>query len=52
MPRQKKQRLKKRADGYYVCRYKDQWFWSLDEADCLAQRQEYKDLEKACAHPE
>lgn len=47
MPRAKKQRLKRRADGYYVCRYKDQWFYSLDEADCLAQREEYKSLEKS-----
>lgn len=47
MPRAKKPHLKKRKDGYYVCRYKDQWFYSLDETDCLAQRQEYKDLEKA-----
>ena len=46
MPRQKRQRLKRRADGYYVCRYKDQWFYSLDEDDCLAQRDEYKRLEK------
>lgn len=46
MPREKKQRLKRRADGYYVCRYKDQWFYSLDEDDCLAQRKEYKRLEK------
>lgn len=45
MPREKKQRLKRRSDGYYVCRYKDQWFYSLDEADCLAQRKEYKRLE-------
>ena len=46
MPRQKKQRLKKRADGYFVCRYKDQWFYSLDEDDALAQREEYKRLER------
>ena len=46
MPRQKKQRLKRRADGYYVCRYKDQWFYSLDEDDCLSQRETYKRLEK------
>ena len=46
MPRQKKQRLKQRADGYYVCRYKDQWFYSLDQDDALAQREEYKRLEK------
>ena len=46
MPREKRQRLKKRADGYYVCRYKDQWFYSLDHDDALAQREEYKRLEK------
>ena len=46
MPRQKKQRLKRRADGYYVCRYKDQWFYSLDEDECLELRNEYKRLEK------
>lgn len=46
MPRVKKQRLKRRSDGYYVCRYKDQWFYSLDEEDCLAQREEYKRLEQ------
>lgn len=46
MPREKKQRLKKRKDGYYVCRYKDQWFYSLDHDDALSQREEYKRLEK------
>ena len=46
MPREKRQHLKRRADGYYVCRYKDQWFYSLDEDDCLEQRKEYKRLEK------
>lgn len=46
MPREKKQRLKRRADGYYVCRYKDQWFYSLDPDDALAQREEYKKMEK------
>ena len=46
MPRAKKPHLKRRADGYYVCRYKDQWFYSMDEADCLAQRDEFKRLEK------
>ena len=46
MPRAKKQHLKKRADGYYVCRYKDQWFYSLDEDECLELRKEYKRLEK------
>ena len=46
MPREKKQHLKQRKDGYYVCRYKDQWFYSLDGDDALAQRAEYKRLEK------
>ena len=46
MPREKKPKLKRRKDGYYVCRYKDQWFYSLDEDDCLEQRKEYKRLEK------
>lgn len=46
MPRQKKQRLKRRSDGYFVCRYKDQWFYSLDEDECLELREEYKRLEK------
>lgn len=47
MPRQKKQRLKKRRDGYFVCRYKDQWFYSMDEDECLELRKEYKRLEQA-----
>lgn len=46
MPRTRKQHLKRRADGYYVCRYKDQWFYSLDEDDALEQRKEFKRLEK------
>ena len=46
MPREKKQHLKRRADGYYVCRYKDQWFYSLDEDEALEMRKEYKRLEK------
>lgn len=46
MPREKRQHLKKRADGYYVCRYKDQWFYSLDEDEALELRKEYKRLEK------
>lgn len=46
MPREKKQRLKRRADGRYACRYKNQWFYSADPDDALAQREEYKRLEK------
>ena len=46
MPREKKQKLKKRKDGRYACRYKDQWFYSYNHDDCLAQREEYKRIEK------
>lgn len=46
MPRQKKQVLKKRADGRYACRYKDQWFYSYDPEECLKLREEYKEAEK------
>ena len=46
MPREKKQKLKKRADGRYACRYKDQWFYSTDPDEPLAMREEYKRLEK------
>lgn len=48
MPRQKKQHLKRRADGRFACRYKDQWFYSSEsDEDALAQRDEYKQLEKS-----
>lgn len=46
MPRARKPTLKKRADGRYACRYKDQWFYSYDPDDALAQREEYKRLER------
>ena len=47
MPREKKQRLKKRKDGRFACRYKDQWFYSfISDDDALAQREEYKRLER------
>lgn len=46
MPREKKQHLKRRKDGYFVCRYKDQWFYSLDEDEALEMRKEYKRLER------
>ena len=46
MPRQKKQVLKKRADGRFACRYKSQWFYSTDPDDCLRQREEYKEAER------
>lgn len=47
MPRAKKQHLKKRKDGRYACRYRDQWFYSYDPDEALAMREEYKRLEKA-----
>lgn len=46
MPRAKKQHLKKRKDGRYACRYKDQWFYSTDPDEALEMREEYKRLEK------
>lgn len=47
MPREKKQKLKKRADGRYRCRYKGIEFYSTDPDDALEQREEYKRNEKA-----
>lgn len=47
MPREKKQVLKKRADGRFACRYKDEWFYSYESSDdALQQRQDFKDAEK------
>ena len=46
MPREKKQKLKKRPDGRYACRYHTQWFYSYDPDDCLRQREEFKAAEK------
>lgn len=46
MPRQKKPRLKRRADGRYACRYKDKWFMSTDPDEALAARDRYKQQEK------
>lgn len=42
MPRPKKQKLKKRADGRYRCVYKGQYFYDTDPDVCLAKREEYK----------
>lgn len=48
MPREKKQKLKKRADGRYRCKYKGIEFYStISSDDVLAQREEYKRNEKA-----
>ena len=46
MPRGKKVRPTKRRDGRYVCRYKNQYFYSDDPDDCLAQRERFKELER------
>lgn len=42
MPKVKKQVLKKRKDGRFACRYKDQWFYSaISSDDALQQREQY-----------
>ena len=46
MAREKKQRLKKRADGRFACRYHGQWFYSYDHDDCLRQREQFKEAER------
>lgn len=46
MARAKKQHLKQRPDGRYVCRYKDQCFYGNTEEEALAAREEYKQAEK------
>ena len=46
MPRAKKQKLKKRPDGRYACRYHGQWFYSYDNDDCLRQREQFIEQER------
>lgn len=47
MPRLKKQKLKQRKDGRFVCRYKDKFFYSfISSDDALDQRDEYIRQEK------
>ena len=46
MARPKKQRLKKRADGRFACRYHNQWFYSYDHDHCLKQREAFIEAEK------
>lgn len=41
-----KQKLKKRKDGRYACRYHGQWFYSKDPDDCLKQREDFKRKER------
>jgi patatin-like phospholipase/acyl hydrolase len=44
MPREKKQVLKKRADGRYACRSGNQLFYSsVSSDDALAQRKAYRE---------
>lgn len=48
MPRQRKERLKRRKDGRFRCVYKGITFYSYDSAeDALRQRDEYKEQERA-----
>lgn len=42
MPRKKKQHLKQRADGRYLCRYQGVCFYGRTEAEALAARDDYK----------
>lgn len=46
MPRIKKQHLKRRKDGRFCCRYKDQFFYGDTEDEALDAREQYKRLEK------
>ena len=47
MPRQRKERLKRRKDGRFRCVYKGMTFYSYDSAeDALRQRDEYKEQER------
>lgn len=41
-----RQHLKKRKDGRYACRYKDQWFMGNTESEVLEAREAYKLQEK------
>lgn len=47
MPRIKKQHLKQRKDGRYACWYKGKFFIGTDEQAVLAEREAYKQAEKA-----
>lgn len=47
MPRQKKQRLKRRPDGRYRCAYKGRLFYGYTVDEVLEAREEYKHQEAA-----
>lgn len=46
MPREKKPRLKKRADGRYRCKYHDMYFYGSSPEEAIDARDEYKKIEK------
>ena len=46
MPRQKKQHLKQRRDGRYVCKYKGKQFMGSTEEEALSAREKYKNAER------
>ena len=46
MPRQKKQHLKQRRDGRYVCKYKGEQFMGSTEEEALSAREKYKNAER------
>ena len=47
MPRAKKPHLKRRKDGRFACRYREQWFYGATEEEALAAREAYKRAEAA-----
>lgn len=51
MPRPKKPKPKRRADGRFVIRYDGQWFystpWAPDASECFQQKEEYIRLKQA-----
>lgn len=51
MPRQKKQHLKRRADGRYCCKYHGIQFMGNTEEEAFAAREEYKQVEKKETQP-
>ncbi|MBO5968278.1 MAG: tyrosine-type recombinase/integrase [Clostridia bacterium] len=46
MPREKKPRLKRRADGRYKCKYHGKQFYGATQEEAFAARDEYKAREK------
>lgn len=46
MPRERKQKLKRRTDGRFACRYRNQWFYADTQEECLRQRELFKEEER------